>query len=107
MNNNDEVIEILDDINDSDNVLPNLGATPSNMAPNDVQNNEVKEEYIELEKQLEEVKYEPIAPEKQEIQIETEEESDRSKSGLSFVIIIFILLGAFIIALPYISKLLS
>lgn len=107
MNSNDEVIEILDDINDSDNVLPNLGATPNNTAPTNVQNNEIKEEYIELEKQLEEVNYEPIAPENQEIKIETEEESDKSKSGLSFVIIIFILLGAFIIALPYISKLLS
>ena len=106
MNTNDEIIEILDDINDSDNVLPNLGVTPSNTTPT-IQNNEVKEEYIELEKQLEEAKYEPIEPEKQEIKIETEEESDKSKSGLSFIIILFVLLAAFIIALPYISKLLS
>ncbi len=104
MDNNEEIIEILDDINDSDNVLPNLGATPNNIAPA-MPNNEIKEEYIELEKQLEEVKYEPIEPEKQEIKIETEEETDKSKSGLSFIIILFVLLAAFIIALPYITKL--
>ena len=105
MDNNEEIIEILDDINDSDNVLPNLGVMSSNTTPT-IQNDEVKEEYIDLEKQLEEVKYEPIEPEKQEIKIETEEESDKSKSGLSFIIVLFILLAAFIIALPYISKLL-
>lgn len=104
MDNNEEIIEILDDINDSDNVLPNLGATPNNTTPT-IQNSEVKEEYIELEKQLEEVNYEPIELEKQEIKIETEEEADQSKSGLSFIIILFVLLAAFIIALPYITKL--
>lgn len=104
MNNNEDIIEILDDINDSENVLPNLGPTPVNTAPT-IQPSEVKEEYIELEKQLEEAKYEPIEVEKQEIKIETEEETDQSKSGLSFIIILFVLLAAFIIALPYITKL--
>lgn len=104
MNNNEDIIEILDDVNDSENVLPNLGPTPVNTTPT-MQSDEVKEEYIELEKQLEEAKYEPIETEKSEIKIETEEESDQSKSGLSFIIILFVLLAVFIIALPYITKL--
>lgn len=104
MNNNEDIIEILDDINDSENVLPNLGPTPINTTPT-IQTNEIKEEYIELEKQLEEAQYQPIEVDKQEIKIETEEETDQSKSGLSFIIILFVLLAAFIIALPYITKL--
>ena len=104
MNNNEEIIEILDDINDSENVLPNLGPTPVNTAPN-IQPSEIKEEYIELEKQLEEVNYEPINTVSEEIKIQTEEEADQSKSGLVFVIVLFVLLAAFIIALPYITKL--
>lgn len=104
MNNNEEIIEILDDINDSENVLPNLGPTPINTAPT-MPTNEVKEEYVELEKQLEEVNYEPINAVSEEIKIQTEEEADQSKSGLGFVIALFVLLAAFIIALPYITKL--
>ena len=104
MNNNEDIIEILDDIDDGENILPNLGPTPVNIAPA-VQPTEVKEEYIELEKKLEEATYQPIEAEKQEITIETEEERDQSKSGLSFIIILFVLLAAFIIALPYITKL--
>ena len=104
MNNNEEIIEILDDINDSENVLPNLGPTPINTTPT-IPINEVKEEYVELEKQLEEVNYEPINTVSEEIKIQTEEEVDQSKSGLGFVIVLFIILAAFIIALPYITKL--
>ena len=63
-----------------------------------------KQEIYNEVKKLEEVKYNPIEPEKKEIKIdETEEEN--SKSGLGFIIVLFILLAAFIIALPYISKL--
>lgn len=104
MSHNEDVIEILDDINDSENVLPNLGPTPINTTPT-IPTNELKEEYIELEKQLEEVKYEPITSSSEEIKIQTEEETDQSKSGLGFVIVLFIILAAFIIALPYISRL--
>lgn len=104
MNYDEDIIEILDDINDSENVLPNLGPTPVNTTPT-IQPSELKEEYIELEKQLEEAKYEPIQTAQQEIKIETEEEADQSKSGLGFIIVLFVLLAAFIIALPYISKL--
>lgn len=104
MNNNEEIIEILDDINDSENVLPNLGPTPINTSPS-IPTNELTEEYMELEKQLEEVNYEPINTVSEEIKIQTEEEADQGKSGLGFVIVLFVILAAFIIALPYITKL--
>lgn len=64
-----------------------------------------KQEIYTQVKNLEEVKYEPIKPEKEEVKIDTKDNEEESKSGLGFVIVLFILLAAFIIALPYISKL--
>ena len=131
MNNEDEVIEILDDFeNDTITIPPinkNIGiqnsipvepkvnsSIPENSTEQTFNGNlgvsvaeEIKpkvETYNEVKK-LEEVNYEPIKPEKQEIKIEDESKDENSKSGLGFVIVLFILLAAFIIALPYISKL--
>lgn len=131
MNNEDEVIEILDDFENNTITIPpinkNVGVQnvvqtsqkePSSIPETPVQaqvnsnfgvsaSEEIKpktEIYNEV-KQLEEVQYEPIKPEKQEIKIEDEQKDENSKSGLGLVIVLFILLAAFIIALPYISKL--
>lgn len=118
MKDETETIEILDDIeetvpkkteepvvinqqNNTDQGITydNFGVSNQSVTPN----NNVSE----TEKNLAEVKYEPIEPEKQEITIEPEQATDNSKSGLGFVIVIFILLAAFIVALPYITKFLS
>lgn len=92
MNNDNDVIEILDDINQDDNVV-SVNNTPVNDTPvTDTIENQPKGEEV-------------IKSDKQEIKIEDEDVSDNSKSGLTFVIVLFILLIAFIIGLPYISKL--
>ena len=66
---------------------------------------EIKPKLYTPVKNLEEVKYEPIKPEKEETKIETIDSEEESKSGIGFIVVLFILLAAFIIALPYISKL--
>lgn len=87
MNNDNDVIEIFDDFNESENTL----------------NNQVSSNEISLNNS--EVKYDPISNSKEEIKIEETSESEKSKSGLGFVIALFIIIVAFIIALPYIAKL--
>lgn len=129
MNKEDEVIEILDDFEDNTITIPpinkNVGENVTPEQPAVVENipdtsaeptfnnlgvstsEELKpklEVYDEV-KNLEEVKYDPIEPEKQEIKIETETKEENTKSGLGFVIVLFILLAIFVILLPYISKL--
>lgn len=131
MNNEDEIIEILDDFENNTITIPpinkNIGVERGNMDQPVVSNIESqtsaqqtfnsnfgvgtteeikpKSEIYNEVKNLDEVNYEPIEPEKQDIKIETETKDENSKSGLGFVIVLFILLAAFIIALPYISKL--
>ena len=51
------------------------------------------------------VEYSPIEPETEDVKIEASESEEETKSGLGFIIVLFVLLAAFIIALPYISKL--
>lgn len=90
MNNDNDIIEILDDISEDEN---SLNQTPTtNYNANNINN-------------FESVKYDPISNEKEEIKIEETSESEKSKSGLGFVIVLFIIIGAFIVALPYIAKL--
>jgi len=123
--NDEEVIEILDDFEDNTiRIEPiknvNIGIKPETVAPSDnvaqPLNNpslgvskpeelEPKSETFTPVKNLDTVKYEPIKPETQEFKVETPENEEESRSGLGFVIVLFILLAAFIIALPYISKL--
>ena len=79
--------------------------TGSNLGVNTSEQITPKPEIYTPIKNLEEVKYEPIKPEKEEINIDTRDNEEESKSGLWFVIVLFVLLAAFIIALPYISKL--
>lgn len=125
MNNEDEIIEILDDFeNDTITIPPvnksantvepdvanNLSETPvqptfNNLGVNASEEIKPKPEIYNEVKNLEEVKYNPIEPENGEIKIETETKEENTKSGLGFIIVLFILLIAFIIALPYISKL--
>lgn len=89
MNNDNDIIEILDDI-ESEN---NLNKTPTtNYNTSNINDSES-------------VKYDPISNSKEEIKIEETSESEKSKSGLGFVIALFIIIGAFIVALPYIAKL--
>lgn len=129
MNNEEEVIEILDDFEEDTIIIPPIS---NEMIQNTVDEQEVvtmgEEPYVEqplnnnLEirssekitspenvaqefKNLEDVNYAPIKPEKQEIKIDTDPTNDNSKSGLGLIIVLFILLIAFIIALPYISNL--
>lgn len=99
MNNDNDVIEILDDITeDTDNMVNtnnsmNMGTTvsnPVNSAP--IIDNTFEQSKVEDNNS-------------KEITIESESEKDNAKSGLPFVIVLFILLIAFIIGLPYISKL--
>ena len=87
----------------TNNVTPSLAG--SNLRVSNSEQSTPKQEMYTPVKNLEEVKYEPIKPEKEEINIDTRDGEEESKSGLGFVIVVFILLAAFIIALPYISKL--
>lgn len=131
MNNEDEVIEILDDFeNDTITIPPinkNVGienitpvepkvvSSSSQTSAQPTFNNNLgvsapeeikpKTEIYNEVKNLDQVNYDPIKPEKEEIKIDTEAKEENTKSGLGFVIVLFILLAAFIIALPYISKL--
>lgn len=93
-------------INAHSSVDDSVGSQPDNnfgvSASNDLH---TRTQINQEVKKLEEVKYDPIEPEKEEIRIEAETQDDNSKSGLGFVIVLFVLLAAFIIALPYISKL--
>lgn len=129
MNKEDEVIEILDDFEDTITIPPinkNTGVQ-FNLSENEVSSqpapipqevkisnnfgvNHVEEQKVEPQiyaevKNLEDVNYSPIEPEKEEMNIEMNISEENTKSGLGFVIVLFILLIAFVIALPYISKL--
>ena len=72
---------IIDDID-------NASSSPSN------------EEVINVEKKVSEVKYDPIEPEKETIEIVDDVEPSKNKSGLLLVIVLFVLLGLFIVFLP-------
>lgn len=100
MNNDNDMIEILDDINEENT---GLGQNPINntqqLNQQVVQNNNVSQNTNNGE-----INYEPIENKKEEITIEQESKSEGSKSGLGFVIVLFIIIGAFIVALPYIAK---
>ena len=87
MKDND-IIEIIDDIY-------NASSSPSN------------EEVINVEKKVSEVKYDPIEPEKETIEIVDDVEPSKNKSGLLLVIVLFVLLGLFIVFLPKITELIG
>lgn len=89
MNEND-IIEIIDDIVDSS----------SQQSGEDIQ-------IIDVEKKVSEVRYDPIEPETEKIEIVDDIEPSKNKSGLVLVIILFILLGLFIVFLPQITELLG
>ncbi len=88
MQNDNDIIEILDDINETEDTF---NSQTTNSEFNQSNSSEVK--------------YEPILNNKEEIKIEEVSENEKSKSGLGFVIVLFIIIGIFIIALPYIAKL--
>lgn len=112
MNNEDEIIEILDDFENDDIVISqnNISESPAtnNSASFDVntvaEKNSKNDMFNEMKK-VEAAKYSSIEPEISTMNVETDDKDEESKSGLGFVIVLFILLAAFIIALPYISKL--
>ena len=94
MNNDNDVIEILDDIKeDSGNMATVDNSMNAANSINTPVNNNVVEQPKSADNNL------------KEITIENEEDVANTKSGLPFVIVLFILLIAFIIGLPYISKL--
>ena len=124
--NDEEVIEILDDLEDNTILIKpiknvNIGLHKEEVVPynnsaqsseqQNLENNVPKEiktmpEANTVPKKLNDVQYEPIKVQKEEITIEAaNNDEDDSKSGLGFVIVLFILLAAFILALPYITKL--
>lgn len=86
MNEND-IIEIIDE---------NGGENSQQAVEND--------KISEIEKKVSEVKFDPIEPDKEQIEILDDEDSSNSKSGLPLVIILFVLLIAFIIFLPKITE---
>ena len=86
MNEND-IIEIIDDF-DTNSSQQSSGDTQA----------------VDIEKKVSEVKYDPIEPEKEKIEIVEDVEPSKNKSGLVLVLILFILLGLFIIFLPEITK---
>lgn len=83
--NDDDMIEIIDDID----------STPSQQ-PNGV--------VMDVEKTVSDVKYDPIEPEKEKIEIVDDIEPSKNKSGLALVIVLFVLLILFIIFLPKITE---
>ena len=130
MNNEDEVIEILDDFEDIITINPineNLGGQsnvqsdvsvdsemvsiiPQNNFSNNLGVSSIEETKVEPQlynevKNLADVNYSPIEPEREETNIEMNVSDENTKSGLGFVIVLFVLLAVFVIALPYISKL--
>ena len=83
--NDDDMIDIIDDID----------STPSQQ-PNGV--------VMDVEKKVSDVKYDPIEPEKEKIEIVDDIEPSKNKSGLALVIVLFVLLILFIIFLPKITE---
>lgn len=108
MNNDNDMIEILDDVNEESNTLSQPSIINDNVQPQQTlyqQEETITQNPVNVvENKLEEVKYDPIENNKEEIKIEQESENEKSKSGLGFVIVLFIIIGAFIFALPYIAK---
>lgn len=80
MNDND-IIEIIDDINET-----------------------VSPQVVDIEKKVSEAKYDPIEPVKEKIDIVDVIEPSKNKSGLVLVIILFVLLAVFIIFLPKLTE---
>ena len=107
MNNNDDMIEILDDVNEDSNTLNNPTMVNNNAQSQQglYQEQSINQSSVNMvQNQSNEVKYDPINNNEEEIKIEQESESEKSKSGLGFVIVLFVIIGAFIFALPYIAK---
>ncbi len=83
--NDDDMIEIIDDIDSAPSQQPN-GVV------------------MDVEKKVSDVKYDPIEPEKEKIEIVDDIEPSKNKSGLALVIVLFVLLILFIIFLPKITE---
>ena len=83
--NDDDMIEIIDDIDSAPSQQPN-GVV------------------MDVEKKVSDVKYDPIEPEKEKIEIVDDMEPSKNKSGLALVIVLFVLLILFIIFLPKITE---
>ena len=107
MNNDNDMIEILDDVNEDSNTLNNSSTINNNVQPQQglYQEQPLNQPSVNMtQNQSNEVKYDPIDKTPKEIKIEQESKSEKSKSGLGFVIVLFIIIGAFIFALPYVAK---
>lgn len=89
MNDND-IIEIIDDVEET-------------VSPKNKSNNQT----VDIEKKVSEAKYDPIEPVQETIDVIDEVEPSKNKSGLILVIILFVLLGLFILFLPMINDFLS
>lgn len=83
--NDDDMIEIIDDIDSAPSQQPN-GVV------------------MDVFKKVSDVKYDPIEPEKEKIEIVDDIEPSKNKSGLALVIVLFVLLILFIIFLPKITE---
>ena len=83
--NDDDMIEIIDDIDSAPSQQPN-GVV------------------MDVEKKVSDVKYDPIEPEKEKIEIVDDIEPSKNKSGLALVIVLFVLLILFIIFLPKMTE---
>lgn len=87
MDSND-IIEIIDDIDNT-------------VSPQPTVENDSK---IDIEKKVSEAKYDPIEPGNEEIEIIEDIDPSKNKSGLPLVIVLFVLLGLFIVFLPKITE---
>lgn len=85
MNDND-IIEVLDDID--------TNSSQQSSEANQIQS---------VEQKVAETKFEMQEPEQEKIEVVDEEQS-RNKSGLILVIVLFVLLGLFILFLPKITE---
>ena len=89
--NDEDIIEIIDDIDHT--VSPQI--TSESNTKNDI------------EKKVSEAKYDPIEPGKEEIDIIEDVEPSKNKSGLTLVIMLFVLLILFIVFLPKITEIIG
>ena len=104
-------------------VAPNPGMTPSmaqpNVAPNpgtiiqpqvdDLSNIDIDAEKMQsIEEQLSKTsQYNPADFQQEQISIPTDNQSEKNKSGLAFVIVLFVILALVIAFLPQITKLIK
>ena len=95
----------------SNNVEPVMTPNPTNITSNgaDVSNVSIDAERMQsIEEQLSKTsQYNPSDFQQEQIVIPTDNQSEKNKSGLTFVIVLFVILGIAIFMLPQITKMIK